>query len=174
VEHVLAVALILDRMNCSEDVVIAGLLHDAVEDTEATLEMIQSQFGPHVAALVAQCSETKRDREGHKRPWEERKQDHLRSLLEASLEVRTILLADKLHNLLSISIDAQEGRAVTTMFHAPWSSVLDYYQKSITTLRGQDAELDELGGRCQRLLLELRGLPDPGRDKFTVDPELNG
>jgi hypothetical protein len=155
-------------------VVIAGLLHDAVEDTEATLEAIQSQFGVRVASLVAQCSETKRDPQGRKRPWAERKQEHLRSLVAAPVEVRTILLADKLHNLLSIVLDAQEGRAVTTMFHAPWTSVLDYYQKSITILRGQDAELEELSGRCERLLLELRGLPDPGKEKFAVDPELDG
>lgn len=173
-EHVLSVALILDRMHYPEDVVIAGLLHDAIEDTEATAELIESEFGPHVASLVARCSETKRDAEGRKRSWEERKRDHLRSLVDAPEEVRAILLADKLHNLLSMLLDSQEGRPVTTMFHAPWSSVLDYYEKSTKTLRGEDVKLEELSGRCLRLLMELRALPVPAPEEFTADPELTG
>lgn len=174
VEHVIAVALILDRMRFPEDVVIAGLLHDAVEDTEATLEAIENQFGAYVASLVGRCSETKRDPEGRKRPWEERKRDHLRSLVDAPTEVRAILLADKLHNLLSMVLDVQEGRPVTTMFHAPWSNVLDYYEASIAALATQDLKYTDLFHGSRRLLAELRTLPVPEPGEFTADPELTG
>ena len=44
-EHVAAVALILDRAGFPEDVVIAGLLHDVVEDTAVTFEQVASLFG---------------------------------------------------------------------------------------------------------------------------------
>jgi hypothetical protein len=174
VEHVLAVALILDRMKYPEDVVIAGLLHDAVEDTEATIDEIANQFGPRVASLVEHCTEKKRDDRGGKRSWEERKGDHLRAIADAPGDARAIMLADKLHNLLSMFLDAQEGRPVTTMFHAPWSDVLNYYEKSIATLAHDDLELEELSGRCHRLLLELRDLPVDNPEEFTADPELAG
>ena len=48
-----AVALILDRAGFDEEVVIAGLLHDLVEDTEVTLDQIRGQFGDRVAATGA-------------------------------------------------------------------------------------------------------------------------
>ena len=52
-EHAAAVALILDRAGFDEDVVIAGLLHDVVEDTDATLEDVGARFGPDVREMVA-------------------------------------------------------------------------------------------------------------------------
>ncbi len=45
VQHLAGVAMILDRLDFAEDVVIAGLLHDAVEDTETTLEQIRAGSG---------------------------------------------------------------------------------------------------------------------------------
>src|SRR4051794_25884259 len=80
VEHVMAVALILDRLGFAEDVVIAGLLHDLVEDTAATLEQVEARFGAAVAETVRHCSEVKTDGEGRKRPWIDRKRDHLEAL----------------------------------------------------------------------------------------------
>lgn len=174
VEHVLAVALILDRLKYPEDVVIAGLLHDAVEDTEATIDEIAGLFGPRVASLVEHCTEKKRDDQGRKRKWEERKRDHLRAIADAPDDARAIMLADKLHNLLSMFLDAQEGRPVTAMFHAPWPDVLDYHEKSIATLARDVPELEELSGRCHRLLLELRDLAAGDPEEFTADPELAG
>src|SRR5207253_1805696 len=99
VAHVVAVAMILDRLGFPEPVVIAGLLHDAVEDTEATPEQVRERFGPEVADLVHHCSEIKTDDQGRKRPWIDRKRDHLEALASAPLAARAILLADKLHNL---------------------------------------------------------------------------
>ncbi len=77
VEHVVAVAWILNRAGFDEDVVIAGLLHDLVEDTSATLPDVEQRFGRIVAELVAHCSEVKTDDQGRKRPWIDRKSDHL-------------------------------------------------------------------------------------------------
>ncbi len=83
-EHAAAVALILDRAGFDEDVVIAGLLHDVVEDTAATLEDVGARFGPDVREMVQGCSEVKLDAEGRKRPWIDRKRDHLAALVGAS------------------------------------------------------------------------------------------
>jgi len=78
------VALILDRLGFSEEVVLAGLLHDAIEDVpEVTEARIADEFGAQVAALVAFCSERKTDALGAKRPWIERKTEHLALLEQA-------------------------------------------------------------------------------------------
>src|SRR5947209_7912788 len=101
VEHALGVALILDRLGFAEDVVIAGLLHDVVEDTDATLEQVEARFGAAVAETVRHCSEIKADAQGRKRPWIDRKRDHLEALAGAPAAARAVVLADKLHNLVS-------------------------------------------------------------------------
>ncbi len=116
VEHVVGVALILDRLGFDEPVVIAGLLHDAVEDTAATLDEIAAEFGSVVAEIVAACSEQKEDDQGRKRPWIDRKTDHLAVLEAAPVTARAVALADKLHNLTSILVDLQDGRDVWSVF----------------------------------------------------------
>src|SRR4051794_4099425 len=83
IEHPMAVALILDRSGFDEETVIAGLLHDLVEDTEVTLEQIRATFGDRVAEIVDHCSEVKLDASGARRPWIDRKRDHLASAANA-------------------------------------------------------------------------------------------
>src|SRR3954463_14099033 len=87
-EHAAAVAMILSRAGFDEDVVIAGLLHDVVEDTEATFEDVAARFGPGVGATVHSCSEVKYDDSGRKRPWIDRKRDHLAALVGESTPTR--------------------------------------------------------------------------------------
>jgi (p)ppGpp synthase/HD superfamily hydrolase len=155
VAHVLAVALILDRLGFPEDVVVAGLLHDVVEDTEATLEQVREQFGPRVAALVGHCSEIKTDEQGRKRPWIDRKRDHLEALAAAPVEARAVVLADKLHNLLSIQVDLHAGRPVWSSFHADREQVLWYYRTAIEQCSAGDHRLEALAGHCRELLRSL-------------------
>src|SRR5437764_174675 len=69
IEHPMAVALILDRAGFDEETVIAGLLHDLVEDTDVTLEQVREGFGDRVAEMVAYCSEEKLDSQARNRPW---------------------------------------------------------------------------------------------------------
>ena len=84
-EHVMAVALVLDRAGFGEDVVIAGLLHDVIEDTEATFEDVAARFGADVAETVRHCSEVKLDASGNKRPWIDRKRDHIAAIAFAPM-----------------------------------------------------------------------------------------
>jgi (p)ppGpp synthase/HD superfamily hydrolase len=150
--HVVAVALILDRAGFEEDVVIAGLLHDLVEDTPTTLQDIETQFGRDVADLVAYCSEQKTDAEGRKRPWIDRKRDHIAALTGAPVEAHAVILADKLHNLISIEIDLREGRPVWSQFHADRNQVLWYYRQAIEVCAATDPRLVSLTSRAQEVL----------------------
>jgi (p)ppGpp synthase/HD superfamily hydrolase len=152
IQHPVAVAMILDRLGFAEDVVIAGLLHDAVEDTEATLELVSAEFGEAVAGLVAWGSEVKLDASGQKRPWEDRKRDHLAALAGASAGARAVVLADKLHNLLSMRDDLAEGIDLWRKFNAPRDRVLWYYRSMAESLGRGDERLERLAGFCLEAL----------------------
>ncbi|MGP0064500.1 MAG: HD domain-containing protein [Isosphaeraceae bacterium] len=158
-EHVAAVALILDRGEFDEDVVIAGLLHDVVEDTDATLEEVGSRFGSGVREVVRDCSEVKLDAAGRKRPWIDRKRDHLAALMDASTAVWAVILADKLHNLTCIDLDLEEGLPVWSQFNAERSQVLWYYRATIDAAPGEDPRIVTLVEACRAALarIESRG-----------------
>jgi guanosine-3',5'-bis(diphosphate) 3'-pyrophosphohydrolase len=157
-EHVVAVAWILDRAGFNEDVVVAGLLHDLVEDTPTTLLDIETHFGRFVADLVGYCSEQKTDAEGRKRLWIDRKRDHLACMASAPVEARAVILADKLHNLISIEIDLREGWPVWSQFHADRASVLSYYRRAIERCNADDPRLAPLVSRAQETLTVVESL----------------
>jgi (p)ppGpp synthase/HD superfamily hydrolase len=160
-EHVAGVAMILDRLGFDEDVVIAGLLHDVVEDTEATLADVRDRFGPKVAEIVEFCSEIKLDDHGNKRPWIDRKTDHLDKLANAPINARAVVLADKLHNLVSITCDLNEGLLVWSRFNAERERVIWYYRTSIETLGTGDPRLETLAADCRAALAEVEGFGEP-------------
>jgi (p)ppGpp synthase/HD superfamily hydrolase len=154
-EHTAAVALILDRAGFEEDVVIAGLLHDVVEDTAATFEEVAARFGPVVCELVRQCSEVKHDAEGRKRPWIDRKRDHLAALVDAPTATWAVILADKLHNLISIELDLDEGRPVWAQFNAERSQVLWYYGATVAACASDDPRIEKLAAACRVVLARI-------------------
>lgn len=92
--HPYTVGMMLMKEGCSEELVVAGILHDTVEDTEISLEFIRSTFGEKVANIVEGCSEPDKSL-----PWEERKAHTIEYMKTAPLDVRIVTCADKLHNI---------------------------------------------------------------------------
>jgi (p)ppGpp synthase/HD superfamily hydrolase len=167
--HAAAVGLILDRAGFDEDVVIAGLLHDVVEDTAVTVHDVSTRFGPAVAELVQHCSEVKIGTDGQKRPWIDRKRDHLATLAFAPVEARAVILADKLHNLISIEVDIEENRPVWTQFHAEQSQVVWYYHGMIDGCGHGDPRLEWLAASCRGVLSRIEAIE---KSRATVKSEL--
>lgn len=93
--HLVGVMTILIKAGCSEEVVIAGLLHDSLEDTATTARELEEKFGADVAKLIVGASE-----EDKSKPWEERKQETVDYLKKASIKVCLIVTADKLDNII--------------------------------------------------------------------------
>ena len=124
ISHPLAVAMILSQHGCSEDEIIAGILHDTLEDTEITFEQISEQFGPEVARLVTSCSEPDGELS-----WEERKQNTIEKLKIAPDDVRRVSCADKLHNIRSIAEDySQIGDKLWDRFKRGKEDLANYYR----------------------------------------------
>lgn len=101
--HLAGVTIVLARHGFAEEVLAAGALHDAVEDTAATLADIERLFGPRVAELVAHCSEPDKSL-----PWDVRKQQYIDRFPHGPWEAQAISLADKIDNLQSIVVCARE------------------------------------------------------------------
>ncbi len=96
--HPIEVGMILQGLDVSEDVVIAGILHDTVEDTAVTLKQIEMQFGKTVSHLVKGCSEPDKNL-----PWKTRKEYMLDFVInQADYNTKLIILADKLSNIRSV------------------------------------------------------------------------
>jgi (p)ppGpp synthase/HD superfamily hydrolase len=88
----------------TEDMVIAALLHDAVEDHggEPRLEDIRSNFGPEVARMVEGLSDTLVEDPSQKESWEQRKKEYLARLRHEPADVQLISAADKLYNARTV------------------------------------------------------------------------
>lgn len=147
--------MILDRAGFEEDIVIAGLLHDIVEDTDATFDEVAARFGPVVCEIVRACSEVKLDAQGRKRPWIDRKRDHLAALGSADAAARAVILADKLHNLTSIEVDLEEGHPVWERFNADRRQVLWYYGATIDACASDDPRVQSLAAACREVLTRV-------------------
>lgn len=105
--HPLSVADILIEWGMDIDSVLAGILHDTVEDTDATLEQIESLFGRDVAFLVDGVTKVSQARAGMRdlQSYLPQTKDNLSKLLIAvGQDVRVIIikLADRLHNLQTL------------------------------------------------------------------------
>ena len=138
ITHPYAVGLILLEAGCPEAVIVAGILHDTVEDTELTLEFIQERFGGYIAGIVEGCSEDKALR------WRARKTERIEALRSASPEVCTVTCADKLHNLRTI-ISAYDiiGEAVWERFHGGVADQAWYYRSILNAISERDASLQK-------------------------------
>ncbi|WP_112179709.1 MULTISPECIES: HD domain-containing protein [Paraliobacillus] len=97
IAHPYRVAMSLKAAGYENDVVIAGLLHDVVEDTDSTLIEIKDLFGEQIEKLVAYATEPEKTI-----PWEQRKQHTIDGIKHAPLAAKLVVCADKIDNLHSI------------------------------------------------------------------------
>src|ERR1041384_5920241 len=108
--HPLEVAAILTNLKLDDATIVAALLHDTIEDTEATRAEIDNIFGHEIGALVEGLTKLKRLELVSR---EAKQAENLRKLLLAiSDDVRVLLikLADRLHNMRTLEFVAPEAR----------------------------------------------------------------
>lgn len=130
VAHPIEVGVILAKHNLPDEVIIAGILHDTVEDTSLTLEQIEREFGSSVAAYVKFCSELNKGD-----TWKKRKLDYLAHLENAPIEVLYIVCVDKLTNIQSIHRNFEVyGTAIWQKFNAGYEEQKWYYEAIIEKL----------------------------------------
>ncbi len=135
ITHVVHVSVILIRHGFGEDVVIAGLLHDVVEDCGVPLETLQAQFGDTVTRLVDAVSEHKVSG-AVERPWQQRKAEKLEYLRAGGPDVAALKAADTLHNARSVAADLHaDGPQVWRRFKGSSDQTLWYYHEVLAGVR---------------------------------------
>ena len=108
-------AKILIEHRCPGWVVLAGILHDTVEDTPVTLKDIESSFGKRVASIVEGASEPNKED-----TWENRKRHTIEFLKTAPMDILLVSLGDKVDNIRAIREDyLRHGEKIWTRFRRP-------------------------------------------------------
>ncbi len=97
--HPLETAVIVSLMTADQELICAALLHDVIEDAGVTKLQLEKEFGSRVAQLVMEETEDKT------KSWKERKAATLEHLKHASMEIKILVLADKLSNLRTTARD---------------------------------------------------------------------
>ena len=156
VAHLLGVASIVLAEGGDEDMAIAALLHDAVEDQggKPTLREIERRFGGRVARLVVACTDAD---SVPKPPWKDRKTRYIEAVRHEPADARLISAADKLHNARDILADyRQHGDEVWKRFRGGREGTLWYYRALVDAFRagGGNRLVDEL----DRVVSELENL----------------
>jgi len=133
ISHLINVMKILCENNCKEEIIVAGVLHDVLEDTPVKVEELEANFGTEVAFLVIGATETeklsKTRKRSDKESWKERKQQTINFLTEeATCDQLLVTSADKLDNLRAIRDDyGRMGETLWTRFNAGKEEQKWYY-----------------------------------------------
>jgi (p)ppGpp synthase/HD superfamily hydrolase len=146
IAHLMGVASLVLEFGGDEDMAIAALLHDVVEDCGGApmLKEIRRRFGSRVAKIVDGCTDSDTE---PKPPWRERKESYIHHLKDADAETRLVSAADKLNNVRSILSDYREvGESVWQRFRGGRDGTLWYYRALLEEL---------LRGKPNRLIREL-------------------
>ena len=118
--HLIEVAYILASLQCGPNTIIAGLLHDVVEDTDVTVEEVKKRWGEEVSKIVDSLTKIQRLKLSRITSEEFEAEDHRKIFLGMAKDIRVILikLADRLHNLRTLgalSPDRQHAISKETM-----------------------------------------------------------
>ena len=117
--HPLEAVEIVATMTKDQELLAAAALHDAVEDTDVTIEQIRAEFGDRVAELVASESDEMPAGVSEEDSWHSRKQAAIDRFAKASREAKMVALGDKLSNMRAIARDyAVQGDDLWNLFHA--------------------------------------------------------
>lgn len=131
IAHVVHVSVILMRHGFSEDLAVAGLLHDVIEDCGVEAATVAAQFGAEVARLVVAVSEPKGTVS-----WEAAKTAKIAFLATGGPDVAALKAADAIHNVQSILADLDRiGDAIWSRFKRGAQPTLWYYNEIVAKVQ---------------------------------------
>ncbi len=167
--HPANVALILVSYGCNEDTIVAGVLHDVVEDCvrdgwthEMLEERIGRKFGASVLETVLGVTERRIDDDGVDLSYDDRKSDYLARLSTANEDALWVCAADKVHNANCILSDLRR----TSFPETVWGRFSVDREGTVRWYRRVGERLRELGFNepiVDELELAARDLDTAGR-----------
>jgi (p)ppGpp synthase/HD superfamily hydrolase len=145
INHLIEVAMLVAQATDGSDpnLVIAALLHDAVEDCQVPRKMIAEAFGEEVAAIVMEVTDDKR------LPKSKRKRKQIETAAEKSPKAKLIKLADKTSNLRSIGTTPPPDWSVKRrMEYVDWALAVAQGLRGVSPWL--EAELDQAAAAARR------------------------
>ncbi len=131
ITHALAVALLISKITKDQDLVIAGILHDLIEDTDTSYTDICAKFGNKIADIVASCS-IKNSGEN----WLERKQRALDNIKRMTFDAALVKAADILHNTYEMRVNVENfGIEYLEIFSIDAQTKISYERKRLEELK---------------------------------------
>ena len=108
--HLVEVAYILASLQCGPNTIIAGLLHDVVEDTDVSIDEIKRRWGEEVSKIVDALTKIQRLKLSKITSEEFEAEDHRKIFIGMAKDIRVIIikLADRLHNLRTLGALSHE------------------------------------------------------------------
>lgn len=156
ISHLLSVAGLVLEAGGDEDLAIAALLHDVVEDCGGApvLKEIRSHFGRRVAHVVEGCTDTDVT---PKPPWRKRKKDYIKHLRRSDKDIHLVSAADKLHNARAILVDYRElGESTWEHFQGKREGTLWYYRALVREFGRKNT--NRLTRELKRVVTELEAV----------------
>ena len=147
--HPFSVAMMLFEYTDDEDVVVAALLHDTLEDTVYTTALLERDFGARVKEIVLTVTEDKQ------LPWRKQKEGYIKNLKVAGKEALLVAAADKIHNLRSHVDEAKiSGAEYWDLFKMSVEEYMWFYGEVLKVL--QDRLDSDIVKRLEILYAEAR------------------
>jgi len=166
--HPVAVANILTELKLDSATIATGLLHDTIEDTNATYKIVEKEFGKEVADLVEGVTKIS-ELEG--KIIENSKAENIRKLILAtSKDIRVLLvkIADRLHNMRTLDSISNEDRRIriakeTMEIYAPLAN-----RMGMNHIRDEleDLSFQKLNPDARKLVVERLSLNKKNRDNI--------
>ena len=139
ISHLVSVGMILGQATEDEEIIIAGLMHDSLEDVPSyTYEDLVADCGARVATIVKYVTEpldaNKMDNE--QLPWLIRKEEYLNNLRLGGIESAMVSAADKIHNAESFIADvAREQEVFLSRFSSSLRNKLWFHEQVLTIVQ---------------------------------------
>jgi (p)ppGpp synthase/HD superfamily hydrolase len=139
ISHLYSVAAIISSVTEDEDIIIAGLMHDSLEDVpHYEYDDLVRDFGVRVAQIVLHVTEPLDATKGEDEqlPWLERKELYLKVLREGGIESATVSAADKIHNTESFIFSLKkEGDVFTSRFFSSLRNKIWFHEEALAIIR---------------------------------------
>ncbi len=128
--HPISVGFILQSAGYPEEIIIAGILHDILEDTSSTEKDISNIFGEHVVHLIKGVTENKKIKS-----WDEKKDIYLENLRTVENDIKAISAADALDNCRSMIRVLKSGVNIWNAFSVSPEKIVENYKKRISIIK---------------------------------------
>ena len=161
ISHPVAVGMIIGQYTNDETTIVAGILHDILEDVNPAVYSetdMRRDFGNLITDIVKDISEPKTAGQP-KLPWKERKQSYLKRLSNSYyIEAYLVATADKIHNLIDILNDYHQfGDEIWQRFNASKWNILWYYRAVFDLIKNEPIPKD-LKCQLESLIRRLKAI----------------